>query len=173
MSIGSSKGFALVAAVLAVLALATAVSVAALGGNGSGRSDQVKAGPAESVDGVKAVPSANNKKSDDVGVCAYSEAENKHHFKKVPKPKKEGKDAQSSSLVKELEKGGQVADSSKDCKELNAILADPPKGHEAEGGEDVSREDGPAADAPPAAIEGEESFGTSVQDQSDPQTAGQ
>ena len=172
MSIGSSKGFALMAAVLSILGIMAAVLVAALGGSNLARHGQAQAEPVEVVGDVKAVPSPNNKKSDDVGVCAYSEAENKHHFKKVPKPKKEGKDAESSSLVKELEKGGQVADSPGDCKELNAILADPPKGHEAE--EEVVAEGiGPTVDAPPAAIDGEKVFETPGPDQSGPQAAGQ
>ena len=160
------------AASLAILALMTAALVAALGGSGSSRHVEAQAEPVELVGSVKAVPSPNNKKSDDVGVCAYSKAENKHHFKKVPKPKKEGKDAKDSSLVKELEKGGQVADSPSDCKELNDILADPPEGHEAEG-EEAGSEDGPTVDAPPAAVEGEEIFGAFGSGKSGSQAVGQ
>lgn len=158
------------AAVLAILALMTAVLVSALGSSAAGR-DQAQVEPGEAMGGVKAVPSPNNKRSDDAGVCAYSEAENKHHFKKIPKPKKEGKTADDSSLVKELEKGGQVANSPKDCRELNDILADPPKENEAE--EVIAQEDGPIVDAPPAAIEGEEIFGKPAPAQSGPQAARQ
>lgn len=172
MSIKTRKGFALIVAMLAVIALGAVTSVAAFGSGETSRSGEAQAG-ADVEEGVRAVPSPNNKKSDDVGVCAYSEAENKHHFKKVPKPKKEGKAGKDSSLIKEIEKGGQVADSPAYCEELNAILADPPKGHEAVEEREAASEDGPVVEAPSAAVEGEKVFETSEGNQGGSQAAGQ
>lgn len=145
-------GSVTLAAVLLLAMLAWGVAM-------PGRADDAPAANLVAVDSVDAVPAPNNKNSDEVGVCVYSEAQNKHSFKKLPKPKKEGKEAKDSTLAKEIKKGGQVANSASDCDEFNAMIANPSK-HEHQDdvidGEnlDFKADSGPVVKPSPEAVEG-------------------
>lgn len=121
MSIGSRRFFALVAAMVAVLALAGAAVYAASVSRGG---DEAQADiTSEIVDGVRLGKVTNNKGKSAVGMCVYSEADNELTFERVAKGNKDKDDP----VIQALNDGGEFADSQADCDELNAILENPPE----------------------------------------------
>ncbi len=143
MSIGGRRIPVLTLAVVAVLVLAVAITSATI----ANRNSEVHSGEMK-AEVFKMTDAPNNKNSSEVGVCVYDEARNRHHFRKMPKPKKS---ETNSEFQKERSRGGQVANSPADCDRLNALLANPPKD---EHDSDLKPADGPPKKASPSGAEG-------------------
>lgn len=114
-------------AVITFLVVAAEVVYAFVAPPGAEAGDgEVQAGLVKS-ESVQAKEAPNNKNSDKAGVCSYSAKDDKLYFKRVPKPKTEGKAPEDSQIVQELKRGGSVANSPADCDRLNDAAANPPE----------------------------------------------